>query len=365
MHPYSQLPNQNFWKRFVSNTSWRNLNLGGEAKFKISASHKVATAGSCFAQHIARHMNLVGRSTYFAEIPHPLIQQFGGETKSYEIFSARYGNVYTARQCLELFNQAFGKVSIIEDYFEQEGKVYDLLRPNAVPEGFLNLRECSHDRIYHLSCVKTMFETADVFIFTLGLTESWYNTATGHTYPVCPGTARGEYDAQLHKFRNFTHSEVLSDMDELIDALLEVNPSLKIILTVSPVPLVATFTDTNVLVASSYSKSVLRAVCGEIESRHPHVQYFPSFEIISHAASFGQYLASDLREVSERGVSHVMDCFFSIFLNSLNQQVSDVPLPTLATPADLSARADITDSQFNAECDEIFNDLLSAPNIND
>ncbi len=42
---------------------------------------------------------------------------------------------------------------------------------------------------------------------------------------------------------------------------------------------------------------------------HDHVSYFASYEIISHPASFGQYLASDLREVTNRGVAHVMASF--------------------------------------------------------
>jgi hypothetical protein len=86
---------------------------------------------------------------------------------------------------------------------------------------------------------------------------------------------------------------------------------------VSPVPLVATYTSANVLVASSYSKAVLRAAAGEVEARHPHVAYFPSYEIISHAASFGQYLESDLREVAARGVHHVMTSFLGNFLEDM------------------------------------------------
>ena len=353
MHPYSTLPVQSFWKRFVSNTAWRNLALGPQPKFTIGAQDLVATAGSCFAQHIARHMNLVGRSTYIAETPHPLVREFGGETASYQLFSARFGNVYTARQCLELFNQAFGLVPVIEDFTVQDGRVYDLLRPNAIPDGFADLETATADRIFHLACVKKMFENSNVFIFTLGLTESWYNAAGGHTYPVCPGTARGVFDPALHKFRNLTHAEVLADLDALTVALHKVNPALKIILTVSPVPLVATATDSNVLVASSYSKSVLRAVCGEIEARYPHVQYFPSYEIVGHAASFGQYLASDLREVSERGVAHVMDCFFSTYFTDTAQS-DPSPAPQLPSPvAVLEA--------LNAECDEIFNDVVQPP----
>ncbi len=356
MHPYTNLPDQNFWKRFVANTPWRDVELGASAKFKLSASSKIATAGSCFAQHIARYLNKAGRSTYIAETPHPLMLEFGGENESYSLFSARYGNLYTARQCIELFKQAFGLVPMIEDFAEQGGRIYDLLRPNAIPNGFADLQEARGDRVYHLACVRKMFETADVFVFTLGLTESWYHADRGHTYPVCPGTAKGLYDPQLHKFRNLGYPEVSADLEGLIIGLQQVNPALKIILTVSPVPLVATYTGNNVLEASSYSKSVLRAVCGEIESRYNHVQYFPSFEIVSHVASFGQYLASDLREVTERGVSHVMSRFFAAFVEDGSPDAISAPATSAAALAHAPAIAD-AGALLDVECEEIFNDV--------
>jgi hypothetical protein len=89
---------------------------------------------------------------------------------------------------------------------------------------------------------------------------------------------------------------------------------------------------------------------GEVEVRHEHVTYFPSYEIISHPASFGQYLAADLREVTERGVAHVMDCFLSSFYGpgAPAKARSDVALavPLVAAPP---VEAPL------AECDELFN----------
>jgi hypothetical protein len=355
MHPYSQLPDQNFWKRFVSDTPWPELQLGGAAKFQLNATSKIATAGSCFAQHIARYLAKSGLSTYIAENAHPLSVEFGGEVESYKLFSARYGNVYTARQCLEMFQQATGLRPMIEDFAEDDNRTYDLLQPNAVPHGFVNRNEARADRRFHLACVRRMFETADVFVFTLGLTEAWCHTKQGHTYPVCPGTARGQYDPHEHQPHNFTHSEVLADLHALVAGLTEINPALKVILTVSPVPLVATYTDQNVLVASSYSKSVLRAACGELQRQYTHVQYFPSFEIVGHVASFGQYLATDLREVAERGVSHVMRSFFATFFANLPHPTTNIgtaePAPKLPANAGGAALG-------SAECDEMFNALI-------
>jgi hypothetical protein len=346
MHPYSKLPIRHFWKKFVSDSPWRDLGLNDQPKFSLIAEDKVATAGSCFAQHISRHMAKVGLEPYIAESAHILLQEFGGDIDSYRSFSARYGNIYTVRQFLELFRQAFSMIEVIEDFVENEGRWYDLLRPSVHKAGFASKGEASADRAYHLERVKLMFETADVLIFTLGLTESWYNAESGHTYPVCPGTVHGTYEPKLHLFHNFTCAETINDLEIFIEELKRVNPKLRIILTVSPVPLVATYSTNNVLVASNYSKSVLRAAVGEVETRHAHVAYFPSYEIISHPASFGQYLASDLREVTERGVNHVMDCFLSSYYGiaannasvttavseqlestSINQYSSILPLP--------------------------------------
>ncbi|HEY6897981.1 MAG TPA: GSCFA domain-containing protein [Rhodocyclaceae bacterium] len=353
MHPYKNLPAKAFWRQFVSNTGWRELQLNSEPKFRLQASDRIATAGSCFAQHLTRYLKKSGIAPYVAETAHPLIAAYGGDVASYSQFSARYGNVYTTRQCLELFRQAFGLMPVIDDFVEEGGRCYDLVRPNILKEGFASLAEARADRAAHIACVRRMFETADVFIFTLGLTESWYHADKGHTYPVCPGTVHGEYQPEQHRFRNLSCAEVIEDLDCLISGLKAANPNLKIILTVSPVPLVATKTEKNVLVASQYSKSVLRAACGEVEARYEHVSYFPSFEIISHPASFGQYLESDLRGVTERGVSHVMGSFFASFYGELPQ----LPALEAAPVAAPSSELDVA-KLLAVECEELFNEVI-------
>ncbi len=347
-HPYSNLPDSSFWRKFVSDVSWRDLNINSHVKFILKDRDKVITAGSCFAQHIARYMKKVGLDIFNAEPAHQLMMEFEGDFNSYSQFSARYGNVYTARQCKELLMQASGEMQMVQDFVEEKGRWYDLLRPGVQKEGFASLHEAQADRRYHLSRVKQMFLEADVFIFTLGLTECWYHKILGHTYPACPGTVHGSFDPELHIFKNMTYSEIIHDMEYVIEKLHVINPDLKMILTVSPVPLVATRTEQNVLIASSYSKSVLRVVAGDLESRHAHVSYFPSFEIISHVCSFGQYLASDLREVTERGVSHVMDCFLKSFY-------AELPTSGVA-PLALSATSKEREMSLPpVECEEIFN----------
>lgn len=354
MHPYQQQPDRAFWKRAVSDTGWRDLDLVGVPKFQLTPQSRVATAGSCFAQHIARHMRLRGLQPMVVEQPHPLEQAAGRDGADYQTFSARFGNLYSARQAVELAEQALGVRPQIDDYAadsaEQHGRTYDLLRPNAVKGGFDNPAHARADRAYHLSRVRHLFETCDVFVFTLGLTETWYHAERGHTYPVCPGTAKGEHDPAVHRFRNLSHAEVLADLQRLVALVRSVNAGVRFIFTVSPVPLVATYSGDHVLIASSYSKATLRSACGELAAADDGVLYFPSFEIVSHVASFGQYLQGDLREVTERGVSHVMDCFFGALYPA-----SFEPAATAAAPAPPPPTPDIA-KLLDVECEELFND---------
>lgn len=100
-------------------------------------------------------------------------------------------------------------------------------------------------------------------------------------------------------------------MKLFIDQFRALRPDGQVIFTVSPVPLVATASDTNVIVATSYSKSVLRAAAGALADELPYVDYFPSFEIIASTPMRSMFFEPDMRNVNNAGVEHVMKQFFS------------------------------------------------------
>lgn len=56
-----------FWKRSVSEPLWTTIDPVLSAPFKITQKMKIATAGSCFAQHIARHLKNSGYNYYVSE----------------------------------------------------------------------------------------------------------------------------------------------------------------------------------------------------------------------------------------------------------------------------------------------------------
>jgi hypothetical protein len=114
-------------------------------------------------------------------------------------------------------------------------------------------------------------------------------------------------------------AEVRADLAEFIGLVRQHNPDLKILLTVSPVPLVATYEDRHVLQATTYSKSALRAAVDEICRHHAAVDYFPSYEIITSWHNGGTYFEADLRSVAESGVAHVMRVFERHYLRTVDR----------------------------------------------
>ena len=105
----------------------------------------------------------------------------------------------------------------------------------------------------------------------------------------------------------------MSDGTEFIELDRDRNPDLKIILTVSPVPLIATASSDHVLTTTTYSKSILRAVAGKLTSLYDNVVYFPSFEIIAGAFDRGAYFENDLRSVTEQGINSCYEVIFQKF----------------------------------------------------
>ncbi len=225
-------------------------------------------------------------------------------------FSARYGNVYTMRQMVQLFDRAYGRFRPADEAWQRpDGRYVDPFRPQIEPDGFATPNEVVAVRDGHFAAVRRMLEDASVFIFTLGLTEAWRGRADGAVFPLAPGVAAGEPDLDRYEFVNFGTAEVEADIEAFIERIRSVNPDVRLIFTVSPVPLVATYEPRHVLVSTTYSKAVLRAAVDAAARHHDFIDYFPSFEIITGGFNRGHYFDRDLRSVTPAGVEHVMRLF--------------------------------------------------------
>ncbi len=119
----------------------------------------------------------------------------------------------------------------------------------------------------------------------------------------------GRYEFHASNFaENCTNLERIHDLFDRFG-----HPETEIVVTVSPVPLMATFTQQDIIVANTYSKSLLRTAAQEWAAAHDNVHYFPSYEIVMNSARDAAWL-EDLRHVQGRLVNHIMDIFLKHYL---------------------------------------------------
>lgn len=326
-HPYAMLPDHRFWRKAVAGVAADALDPVVATPFTLKTEHRIATAGSCFAQHIANTLRQEGFNFLVSEPAPADLLPDAARQSGYGLFSARFGNIYTARQLVQLFDRAYGNfVPEDEAWQRPDGRYADPFRPQVEPAGFASVQAVREERTRHLDAVRRMFEDLNVFIFTLGLTEGWRSLSDGAVFPLAPGVAAGEMDPTRYEFVNFTTADVVADLTTFLDKLKAINPTARAIFTVSPVPLVATYEDRHVLVSTACSKAILRSAVDEVCRAAPQSVYFPSFEIITGHYNKGAYFEADLRSVTPSGVAHVMRVFTRHFTDKTDRDVTLDPL---------------------------------------
>ena len=311
MHPYENLEEKFFWATAVAKRSMFDISDLWDPRYDIAQETEVATFGSCFAQHIGRALRRNGFNWLITEPAPSGLNKESAHRFNYEVFSARTGNIYTASLLRQWVSWAVGDKAVPSEIWRKDDRFFDPFRPNIEPDGFESEQELLRSREMAVSAFSDALTQSKVLVFTLGLTESWVNRQHGYEYPMCPGTLAGEFDANQHEFVNQDFPFILDTLGETILRVRELNPAIKFLLTVSPVPLTATKSGNHVLVATMESKSVLRAVAGTLRRQHEFVDYFPSYEIINATPFRGTFFEPNQRNVNSAGVDHVMSMFFS------------------------------------------------------
>lgn len=351
--PYDDRPAAAFWRTAVADADPAAPKELFAPKWGIAPSDRIATAGSCFAQHIGRHLARRGSVLDVEPAPRglPVAERarFG-----YGLYSARYGNIYTTRQLRQLAEEVEGLRTPADPVWRKGARWFDALRPGVEPSGLESAATVALHRAYHLAAVRRLFETMDVFVFTLGLTEAFADRSDGTVYPSAPGVIAGRFDPERHVFLNARHADVVADVEAFRDSVgrMRGGRPWRTLLTVSPVPLTATASGGHVLAATTYSKATLRAAAGDLAADDPTVDYFPSYEIVTNPAARSAFYEPSLRAVTRAGVEAVM----AVFLAAYGFDADGTPAP----PGEESRHGPAADADGEAADDLVCEDALNA-----
>lgn len=161
---------------------------------------------------------------------------------------------------------------------------------------------------------KAEIKTASVLFITVGTAFGYY-------------LKNGEIVANCHKFpaTNFqkrlsSSNEIITSFTEMIEVLKKVNPSLKLVFTVSPVRHVK-----DGLIENNWSKARLLEAVHTL-TQHENVTYFPSYEIMIDELRDYRFFKKDYVHPSDEAVDYVWermsDTFFSEKTKAFNKEVA-------------------------------------------
>lgn len=248
-------------------------------RFKFNLGDVVFTIGSCFARNIEEYLGRLGMVVPTLDFSVPPTEVEGRPASilnKYTVPSITQELERAARAVRASTKEERARI-IAEPLIDtDDGMVIDMdlvgLRPVTRERGLERRRD-----------VHELFSkafTAQVVTITFGLVEAWYDRERQVFIQETPRPPMVKRYPGRFAWVSLNFEECLSWAVRAIDAINSIGPEKKIIITTSPVPLFRTFEDRDVLLANSYAKSCLRAVCDHLFHMYSNVDYFPSYEMV-------------------------------------------------------------------------------------
>lgn len=274
--------------------------------FTLEPGESIFTIGSCFARGVELELRRRGFHipTLAFEAPDDEIE---GTWKN----PASMINKYSLPSMINEVEMAFAEDGSFPSLVEDINGTWDTQLNTLIPV----TRQRAEERRTALDTInREAIRTSRVIIITLGLVEVWKDNLTGVYLNRAPHPRVVKRHDGRFSFETLRTSKVIDLTFALVDLLKRRGrEDLRIMLTLSPVPIGRTFNGTDVIVANTYSKSALRCAAEEVVRSVDGVDYFPSYETVLYS---DRALAwrDDLRHVTQAMVRHNVNRMLAAYL---------------------------------------------------
>lgn len=255
---------------------------------RLSRATPVFTLGSCFAQNIARSLVRLGVPTEYLRYA--------------EDINNTYGNRY-------FLDWVSGTTS-------PETAAFDIM--------------IGEDQ---RATLRAGIAAADTVIISLGVAPAFFRRDDGRFALTFGANFQAALASDEFEFRTTSVAENVENLREIVASLRRLAPRCAIVLTVSPVPLKATFEYPSAFLADCVSKSTLRVAAAELVAHGvPDLYYWPSFEMVRwFGGHIGKVFGVDDGSpfhVSQSLVDRILLAFIRVFGKS--ELVADAETATQA-----------------------------------
>lgn len=298
----------------------------------LSPQTAVGSAGSCFASEVAHRLQTDG---FNYVVTQPNLNANKGTHNS----CCRWGALFNLASFRQLVERAYGEWNprfLLER--EAVAGVTQFGDPWLTAINYVSEEEARTEHSALAEAARAALDQVEVFIFTMGLSEVWRLKATGEVLARMPVSIPRHFVEPVL----LSYEDNIAELERLWALWRRHNPRVKLILSVSPIPLNATVQgdDQHVIAATCEAKSILRAVAGAFSRRHADVHYFPSYDLVSYCITHPW--TDDGRHVTRQTVDRVMTLFDHMFVTD-----------AVARPLQLPPDAVVIDQRAGLELPEV------------
>lgn len=263
--------------------------------FEINHQSKILFLGSCFAENIG---NMLEKSRFRTDI-----NPFG-----------------------ILYNPLSVKKSIEYLLSNKQFTMNDLVRNEGIWHSFAHHGRFSGENAEEvLTAINNRIQFSTQFLL-----DSYYLFITLGSAWVYFLKSTDDVVSNCHKFQNSIFDRTLISVETIVNELFEVltlllqhNPKLKIIFTVSPVRHWKDGANGNQL-----SKASLLLAISALQKKMPQISYFPAYELVIDDLRDYRFYADDLLHPNTQAVEYIYEkfaaCYFSKQTNDLNEEILSI-----------------------------------------
>ena len=268
-------------------TNFRTIFQIPEVKHKISLDSRILTLGSCFADVVGNQL---------------IINKLKAETNP-------FGTLFNPLSIFKILSPAYTQLDERLFIQNQEAWVhYDFhsqFSANTKEELSKLISQRLNDVHSQLTTATAAAHNSQFLILTFG-TSFIYKLLQPQIYIAnCHKMPKNLFEKQLLSVKDICKSFAI-----LHKELKEINPNLRIILTVSPVRHTK-----DGMTENQVSKSILRAACHYLTTDYQDVEYFPSYEIMMDDLRDYRFYKPDMIHPNEVAEAYIFEKFAETYFD--------------------------------------------------
>jgi len=270
--------------------SFRTTLNAGVSTHTLTITSRILTLGSCFADSIGSRLAALKLHT----LANP------------------FGVLYNPLSMHKALDYAAKTTSIPAHTYVQHDDVH--LNYDFHSE----LSALTHDTLAHhlghqVDTVHAFLQQTDYLLLTYGTAWAYTRRDTGEVVANCHKQPAALFDKTL-----LTAEAIVASFESTLTALRAQHPTLRVIVTVSPVRHVK-----DTLVLNSVSKSILRVACHTLQERFDYVEYFPAFEIMLDDLRDYRFYKADMLHPTGEAEAYIWQQFKARYFDNALQTFAD------------------------------------------